>query len=126
MVKRAWKHLGLDEHRLTQDFQFKANTQTSHLKRPPELIAAQGDHIARLRAQLAKVRARWEGHSSDSEGSDFGASAHSLDAQGKRRCHHTIYIYKYIGVFFLLFQYTVICIALSRSESKDVCDGSEA
>ncbi|CAK9053135.1 unnamed protein product [Durusdinium trenchii] len=46
--------LRLDEHRLTQDFQFRPDTETS-------------EHIARLRSQLAKLRARWNGDS-DSDG----------------------------------------------------------
>lgn len=65
--------LRLDEHRLTQDFQFKRNTHTS-------------DAIDRIRCQLMKLRARMEGRrESDSDLSDG-----EMFPESPRRCWDVI------------------------------------
>eukprot|EP00435_Cladocopium_sp_Y103_P075295 s29_g56.t1 len=65
--------LRLDEHRLTQDFQFKRNTHTS-------------DAIERIRCQLMKLRARMEGR----RDSDSDLSDGEMFPESPRRCWDVI------------------------------------
>jgi len=68
--------LRLDEHRLTKDFQFKRNTQTS-------------DAIERIRCQLMKLRARMEGHFGHDSDSEMGSDG-EMFPESPRKCWDVI------------------------------------